>query len=361
MKKSLLALAVLGAFAGAASAQTNVTIYGVVDAGIAFDNGGAAAGKTWKLQSGQQNGSRIGFKGTEDLGGGLSASFTLENGFATDDGTLGNSPAGTNRLFGRQAWVGLNGGFGSVKLGRQYTPLYNSALAVDPFGLNLSGNLQKAFGYGLYNVDPLSRADNTISYTTVNLSGFTGSATYSFGEQAGNFSANNNFGAGLSYANGPINAQLAYNKVHSAGLTLTGNLAAEATTALGAGATTPDVRTWFLGGTYDFGVAKLHAAYGDTKVETAATSTKDRNYMLGVSAPVGAAGRVLASWIRNDLKDISSGKSDQYAIGYTHALSKRTSLYTSAGYTKNDDRVRLNAATLGDSDRNFQVGVTHLF
>lgn len=358
MKKSLLALAMLGAFAGAASAQTNVTIYGVVDAGINYDNGGSAAGTAWKLSSGQQNGSRVGFKGTEDLGGGLSVAFVLENGFNADDGSLGQG----NRLFGRQAWVGLNGNFGSVKLGRQQTALYYAALAVDPFGINQAGNLQKAFGYGVYALDPLSRADNTISYTSPNLNGFTGSLAYSFGEVAGNNSANRNVGLGLSYVNGPLNAQFVYDKVNASGIALTGNLLADANTFLGTtGTPALDVKTSFLGGTYDFGVAKLHLAFADSKADAPASSIKDRNYMIGGSAPVGAAGRVLASWIRNDFRDFSAAKSDQYAIGYTYTLSKRTSIYSSAAYTKNDSAVRLNAATLGSSDRTFQVGITHLF
>ena len=120
MKKTLLALAVLGASAGVASAQqSNVTVYGIVDAGVQYKNDGNPAGKTLSLESGQQNGSRLGFKGTEDLGGGLSAIFTLENGFNVDTGTLGQSTPTTQRLFGRQAWVGLSSNsFGSVKLGR---------------------------------------------------------------------------------------------------------------------------------------------------------------------------------------------------------------------------------------------------
>ena len=357
MKKLVFALAAIPA-AAIVHAQSNVTIYGVVDAGINYDNGGSAAGKAWKLSSGQQNGSRLGFKGTEDLGGGLSAAFTLENGFNADDGTLGQS----GRLFGRQAWVGLNGGFGSVKLGRQQTALYYAAQIVDPFGINQAGNLQKAFGYGVYALDPLARADNTISYATPNFSGFTGSVAYSFGEQAGNFSGNRNVGLGLSYVNGPVNVQFAYDKVNASGIALTGNLLADANSFLGTtGTPALDVKTSFLGGTYDFGVAKLHLAFADTKADATTASIKDRNYLIGASAPVGASGKVLASWIRNDFRDFSSAKSDQYAVGYTYALSKRTSLYSSAAYTKNDSGVRLNAATLGDSDRTFQVGVTHLF
>jgi predicted porin len=360
MKKSFLALAVLGAFAGAAQAQSNVTLYGVVDAGINYDNGGSAAGKTWRLQSGQQSGSRVGFKGMEDLGGGMSAIFTLESGFNTDDGTMGQG----GRLFGRQAWVGLKSGFGTIKLGRQQTPLYYAADAVDPFHINQAGNLQAAFGYGLYLRDPLSRSDNTISYTSPDFAGATATVSYSFGEAAGSFSANRNWNAALSYVNGPINVQFVYDRASAPSLALAGNQVADFATLLGVPATPApalNVRTGFLGATYDFNMAKVHFAYADTRSDTGGPSLTDRNYMLGVSAPVGGAGSVQASWIRNNFRDQSAGLSNQYAIGYTYAVSKRTNFYTSAGYTKNDSRVRLNAANLGDSDRTFQFGVRHMF
>jgi predicted porin len=113
MKKALLALAVLAAFAGTASAQTNVTMYGVLDMALQHENDGVNS--TTALDSGIQSGSRLGFKGTEDLGGGLKANFDLEAGVNADTGT--SSQGGI--LFGRQAWVGLSGGFGSLRLGRQ--------------------------------------------------------------------------------------------------------------------------------------------------------------------------------------------------------------------------------------------------
>lgn len=361
MKKSFLALAVLGAFAGTASAQTSLSIYGVVDAGINYDNGGSAAGRQWRLQSGQQSGSRLGFKGTEDLGGGLSAIFTLESGFNTDDGTMGQG----GRLFGRQAWVGLSGSsFGSIKLGRQQTPLYYATDAIDPFHINQAGNLQAAFGYGLYLRDPLSRSDNTISYTTPNFAGATATVAYSFGETAGSFSTNRNATAGISYVNGPINVQLVYDKATAPSVALAGNQVADFAGFFGVAATPApalDVRTAFVGGTYDFSVAKLHLAYADTRSDLGAATLKDRNYLVGVSAPVGGVGSVQASWIRNDFRDLGSAVSNQYAIGYTHAVSKRTNFYTSAGYTRNDSAVRLNAAAPGDSDRTFQLGVRHMF
>ncbi|QDZ30293.1 porin [Noviherbaspirillum sp. UKPF54] len=361
MKKSLLALAVLGAFAGVANAQTNVTVYGIVDAGVAYDNGASAAGKTWKLQSGQQSGSRLGFKGTEDLGGGLSAIFTLENGFTVDDGQASTSLGG--RLFGRQAWVGLKGSFGEVKLGRQQTPLYYAVAAVDPFGIGLAGNAQRAFGYGMYGQDPLARTDNTISYAISN-SGFNAGLNYSFGEQAGDNNKNRNIGVALGYANGPLNVQFAYQKSNNATLLPNGTASAQfldLTGVDGLNTTTAEtLKAAFIGATYDFGVAKAHAAYADNKLEVTGGEVKNRDLMLGVSAPVGAAGTVMASWIRNDFKS-SDDKSNQYAIGYTHNLSKRTNLYTSFAYTKNDAGVLLNSAEAGTSDRLLNVGVRHAF
>jgi len=350
MKKSLLALAVLGAFAGVASAQTNVTIYGVVDAGVRYEKGisGTTDDATWKLQSGQQSGSRLGFKGTEDLGGGLSAIFTLENGFNVDDGTLGQG----NRLFGRQAWVGLNGGFGSVKLGRQQTPLYYALNAVDPFGINLAGNAQSFFGYGLYGADPLSRTDNTINYTTTNFGGFTGTVSYGFGEEAGDSSVRRQIAAGLSYVNGPLNVQFAYHKANDATLTIAALGGAPA-------GVTADLRTAFIGATYDFGVAKAHFAFADSEAD-AGVAVDNRNYLIGLSAPVGV-GTVMASYNRNDVRDVDDGVTNHYAIGYSHPLSKRTNLYTSFGYTRNDDDVRLNAFANGESSRLFNVGVRHTF
>lgn len=336
-----------GAFAGTAAAQTSLSIYGIVDAAITYDKNVTAADNLWRLQSGQHSGSRLGFKGTEDLGGGFSGIFMLENGFNVDDGTLGQG----GRIFGRQAWVGLNGGFGSVKLGRQQTPIYYALLAVDPFNINLAGNAQRMFGAGLYAVDPFLRSDNTINYSTPNIAGFTGQLSYGFGEVPGDRSTARQVAAGVSFVNGPINVQFAYHDSNTATLPATA-------AALGTG--TVDLRTAFIGGTFDFGIAKAHLAFADTEAEAAALTRKDRNWLVGVSAPVGV-GSVLASFIRNDVRDIADGESDQYALGYIHPLSKRTNLYTSFSRTKNDGAVRLNAFANGEDSRQFNIGVRHQF
>lgn len=342
MQNKLITLAVLTSFAGAAAAQSSVTIYGVVDAGFEYNKGLTSADKNLRLQSGQQSGNRLGFRGVEDLGNGLSASFVLESGFNVDDGSIGS------KLFSRQAFVGLNGGFGSVKLGRQQTPMYNALLAVDPFSINLAGGAQRIFGGGLYGEDPLFRADNALVYTTPNFSGLKGDLMYVFGEQAGSTSARRQAQAAFSYANGPINAQFVYHD---------GNGVARSA-ALGGG--TVDVKTAFLGGTYDFGIAKAHLAFADTKTEAGVTEVKNRNFLVGASAKVGP-GTVLASWIRNDVRALAAGETDQFAIGYTHPLSKRTNLYTSAAYTKNDSGVAVRSYAAGESSRLFNVGVRHQF
>ncbi|RZI44326.1 porin [Herbaspirillum sp. HC18] len=337
MKKSLIAFAVLSAFAGAAAAQTNVSIYGIADAGITrFDNGSTT---TTRVDSGIQSGSRIGFKGSEDLGGGLSAIFTLENGFNIDDGTLGQG----GRLFGRQAFVGLAGNsWGAVKFGRQYNPIRSTVEAIDPFALGLAGNASNVFNvYG-------DRTDNTINYSTPNLSGFNGQFAYSLGEVAGSSSLGRSLGLSVGYTAGPVNVILAYHDQ---------NLVA-------AGADNGNSKTTLLGGTYDFGVVKLHAAYARNKGETAAGVTNiDRDdALLGVTVPVGANSRILASWIhRSD--DIGANRdADQIALGYTYDLSKRTNLYTSYARTKNDAAATLNGASAAGRDPSvFNVGIRHRF
>ena len=152
MKKAILALAALGSLSAVAQAQTSVTLYGIVDVGIVRESGTLGPSVT-KLSSGIANGSRFGFKGVEDLGGGMTAFFDLQNGFQADTGALGQG----GLLFGRQAFVGLGGSFGNIKLGRQYTPIDDLHGAVDPFINNYAGRLQNVFEQGY-----VSRVNNDI-------------------------------------------------------------------------------------------------------------------------------------------------------------------------------------------------------
>lgn len=201
MKKTILALAACSALAGTAAAQSSVSVYGLLDLAAVRESGGAAGAVT-KLSSGVSAGSRIGFKGSEDLGGGLSALFLIENGFQADTGAAGQG----GLLFGRQAYVGLQGSFGSVTVGRQYTPQYQTVAGADPFGSGSAGdskNLMPASGIG-------SRTDNTVKYASPTVRGVSGELAYAPGEVAGSSAAGRQIGAALTYSSGALRARLGY-------------------------------------------------------------------------------------------------------------------------------------------------------
>ena len=353
MKKSLLALAVLGAFTGIASAQTSVTIYGVVDAGLTREDNGVQTVN--RLDSGNQSGSRLGFKGNEDLGSGLSAQFLLENGFSVDTGALGNG----GLLFGRQAYVGLTGAFGQVRLGRQKTVMYDAMVAIDPFGIASKGGMDKLFGS---NVDEnantagiqrgVGRSNNTIAYFTPAIfPGFVGEVTYTLGEQTGNNSGARQYGVSLNYAAGPLFLTADYLNVNDTA----GNNNAKST---------------LLGGTYDFGVAKAHAALGFDKGAVNVTgivtpanpsSVDQRNYLLGATIPFGASA-VQLDYIRKNDRTGQNDGAKQYALGYTYALSKRTNFYSSYTALRQYNFNYVGGLALtNQTDRIFNVGVRHTF
>lgn len=344
MKKPLFLLATLSMVAGGTSAQTNVTIYGIADVGIARADT-SATDANWRMDSGNQSGSRLGFRGTEALGNGLSAIFTLENGYNIDTGSLGQG----GRLFGRQAFVGLSSqSLGTLKLGRQYTPMHLAQDSVDPFNVNLAGSMQNVFTanglnpststFGMQDV----RMDNTVNYTTSNFGGFSAEFAYGLGEVPGDSSAGRQFGFSAGYRVNPLNVVLSHHDANVA-----------AGTASGAGA---DGRATMLGATYDFGILKAHAAGASNKVSaaTGAPDRRSRDYMVGVSVPVGA-GAVLASYIEHDDRlAVGAIDASQAAIGYTHNFSKRTNLYTSYA--------RINRRPAGATDSSlFNAGIRHRF
>jgi len=208
MKKVILAAGLLSGVVGLAQAQTNVTIYGVIDTGINYTNNvPSTTGHSSNIEmvSGEAQGSRFGFKGNEDLGGGLSAVFQLENGFNSANGNLGQGKL----LFGRQAFVGLSSKTaGTVTLGRQYDSI------VDFIGpLTANGNWAGfMFSHPLDNdnTDNSFRVNNTVKYTSPTFSGLTFGGLYGFGQTAGNNTENRAYSLGASYINGPISAALGY-------------------------------------------------------------------------------------------------------------------------------------------------------
>lgn len=355
MKKKIFAATMLAAFAGSASAQSSVSIYGIVDAAFVAESGGAA-GSLKKLSSGVGSGSRLGFKGTEDLGGGLSALFVLENGFNADTGTMGQG----GLMFGRQAYVGLSGGFGTATFGRQYTPQFLTVLAADPFGTGSAGNAP--------NILPLtgsgSRMDNTFKYVTPNFNGVTGEVAYGFGEVAGDNSAARQLGVALAYARGPLVVRLGHHNRNNDTATVKN---------------TADGKNTLLAASYDFGIAKAHLAYGANKGTNSGTlrnatnpygsaiaptpSTDSNDVLLGVTVPFGT-NRLMASYIRKNDKTAFNQDADQLALGYFYGLSKRTDLYAvyarinnknGAGYTVG------GAIEPGSGDKALNLGIRHMF
>jgi len=390
MKKSLLALAIVGAFTGTAFADgSNVQLYGLIDLGVVHFSGlkpssGSGTVSSTSLDSGGQSSSRIGLKGTEDLGGGLKAVFQLETGFCAagtnqnTDGKGGNSSGycSGGGFMQRTSMVGLAGDFGTVVGGRLNTPLWNAELAADPFGGGLTGNIDNISNVRFAGVQ---RANQVVAYVSPNFSGFTGTVVYSFAPTSAtvNLAQGGNttraWELNGAYNNGPIFASADYLHISNLGAassdpTLTNPNVAGLLYANGASPTMA-AKHWQVTGGYDFGIAKVSALYQRLTVDTL---SGNRNvWMLGATVPVGP-GAILASYgqAKNTLGG-STGQdtAKQYAIGYTYSLSKRTNLYTSYAHISNDSNTALavgdsstaNTGVLGQGSNGFALGIRHKF
>jgi len=349
MKKSLLALAILSAFAGAASAQSSVTIYGVVDTSIAHvDNGGDT--KT-SMASGNNAASRIGFKGAEDLGNGLKATFVLENGLNSDDGSAADDSAAFSRL----SYVGLEGSFGKVRLGKQNTPIKEALAQIDPFG---TGGMVNAIKYLGGNANGIAaypeRSPNQLIYITPKFSGFSAELAYQFGEAAGDNSANHVWGAQLGYANGPLNVQFGYSDANNTD-TDTDPYTDES-----------DLKIALIGATYDFGGFKLHGAYSQKKLESnnGGDDLKVKSALIGVTVPFGASA-IRAEYINNN-DDRADYDNNVLALSYTYSMSKRTMLYATYARVDNDDLSKQNfggggSTVAGETTSGLALGIQHKF
>ena len=386
MKKTLIALAVLGAAAGVAHAQSNVTIYGIVDTGFIKKSG-------HDVEMGENVNNRLGFRGVEDLGSGMKATFELERRFNLNDGTLKKS----DKDWDGAANVGLKGdSWGAVRLGRVNELTTETIRKFDPFyqygvGAMLEGNQRSP------------RIDNTIRYDSPNWSGFKFGASYSLGQNthkdsakwagidsegksvmtdvweakdAGSGYDNDGYGIMLGYDNGP--------------LSLVGNWSRLADSK--------DSSVWNLGAAYRFGDAKVELVYQQTKDKGWANgersnwndsssafgkwvdvkygdgsfdslnidSITEKQWLLGLEWKLGP-GRLNASaqWMEveaNGGMHISDKDIYKYAIGYTYDLSKRTAIYGNVAYTDYDDEdvARLYGDT-DDGTYGVQVGITHKF
>jgi len=353
MKKSLIALATLASFAGLASAQSSVTLFGIVDATIAYGHG-TVANKTQLTNSGY-NSSRLGFRGTEDLGGGMSASFWLEAGVNNDNGTgaatntnnqstggaLAGIGGGQGLTFNRRSTVSLAGGFGEFRLGRDYSPQFWNLTVFDPFGTNGVGTTQTL--NSIITGPTAVRASNAIGYFLPgNLGGFYGQLQYYMGENssnAANSKDGNGFGGRFGFANGPFNVALALSKTkYLAG----------------------DVQQNNIAGQWDFGMAKLMGEYSRDKNG----SVTGKGGLIGALVPVGA-GEIRVAYSTYKVDTAGTPKTNKLALGYVHNLSKRTALYATIAQVNNKGGAAqaLNGASTAVNAKStgYDFGIRHSF
>ncbi|SMG57390.1 porin [Paraburkholderia susongensis] len=389
MKKSLLALAALGAFAGVAHAQSSVTLYGIIDVGINM-NTNAGGFHKYDMSSGVMQGSRFGLRGTEDLGGGLKALFVLENGFDVTNGKLGQG----GLMFGRQAYVGLSSNFGTVTLGRQYDSVVDYVGPMEA-GDQWGGYIAAHPG-DIDNFNNAYRTNNTVKYTSANYGGLTFGGTYSLGGQAGNFTGNQIWSLGAGYNNGPLQLGVGYlnartpaasGGIFNNGGTITAPNAA-VTSPVYAGFTSANTyQVIGAGGAYTFGAATVGLTYSNIRFgnlgktfasplqgQSATFNNGEINfkYQLTPALLVGAA----YDYTRGaSIEGTSRAQYHQGALGVDYFLSKRTDVYVigvyqhALGETMNaagdivDATAGINGLTGSSTSNQFtaRVGIRHKF
>jgi predicted porin len=350
MKKSLIALAVLAA-SGASFAQSSVTLYGIAD--VWFGSVKAGGVTNTVVESGGVAGSRFGFKGSEDLGGGLKANFLLEQGFNMDTGAAGTSSLqGTNgksaataagQAFARQSYVGLSGGFGEVKLGKTWT-------AYD----DIAGGTQTVFDSALSPIGIwasqtyTSNPANAVYYVSPKMGGFSVAVDYALGENKTVATATTNgdpssvAAINVQYAGGPVSVGMAY----------------QTEKPVNGGAST-DFGT--LRGSYDFGAAKLIAGVGRKNGHIALGDQQSTDWLIGVDVPVAPALTLSAGYARsndNDVAGVAGDTRKSLGLAAAYSMSKRTTLYAGVNAQNTDKGVDDN---LDHNVRIYALGVNHAF
>ncbi|HOM14106.1 MAG TPA: porin [Rubrivivax sp.] len=366
MKKSLLALAALGAFAGAASAQSSVTMFGILDVNMMTVSN---ANRTYSLGTDGMASSRLGFRGVEDLGGGMKASFWLEMGLQPDTGknasVWGNGGVDNQLFFNRRSTVSLSNQWGELRLGRDYTPTYWNWTNFDPFGTNgvgsatniaLGVDLQAALAGSTFGT--LVRANNMVSYILPG--GTQGQGLYGQLSGAAGEGANGNkyWGGRIGYAAGPFDIAASYGKTYEL---LTG------------ANTDVDLDAWNIAGSWNFGFMKLAGFYGqmEAKGHVAGVSGKAGrdNWFIGATAPFGQWNFKASYGGTNGNDALKNIDAAQWALGVDYNLSKRTALYATWSSINNDNAtfsVAPSQSSLvgfvpGTNSTGGQVGIRHSF
>lgn len=338
--KKLLAMAALVACAAGAHAQTSVTATGLVDMYVGSMKAPGDDGRSNVVGSGGMTTSWWGFKGTEDLGGGLKLGFALTSFMRADTGTPGRFNG--DLFFARDANVSLSGGFGSVSLGRNIAPNFIPTISMNPFGdsftfspLVLHQNVSLFNKSGWQKSNPSDTGwGNQIIYSTPNMGGLSANLHYQFGEQAGQ-GGKNNVAVNATYANGPFAITGFYEDV---------DMSNPVSTVL-----SENHKNWMVGGNFDAKFAKFYATYGQTTGKD--TDYKIKTASVGATVPVTGNSRILAAYAHSKLAD-TTAKRDTVSVGYNYDLSKRTDAYGIVMY----DKVK----SFGNGT-SFGVGVRHRF
>jgi predicted porin len=347
MKKTLVALAALASMS--AFAQSSVTLYGIGDVWFGQTSAGVGAAKLSQtvINSGGLNGSRFGLRGTEDLGGGLSANFQFENGFSLDSGATSTTNAGviTNRaiaapatsaaIFARQAYIGLNGGFGNVRLGRQYSSYDELRGGTDTLGHTSFSATAGSGAWDTVGNNYTFRVNNMVRYETPNMGGLVANISYGLGENKTAAAGADKLTAfKVQYANGPIMAGIAYQNEKTAATSLKHTLVA---------------------GSYDLGVAKINAGYNTSSLRLGG---KDTEMQLGVTVPMGAVS-VALGYGNSKVKTagLTTAKGSSLGLQAIYSLSKRTSAYVGLVNTS----VKNGAGVTTNKLSTTAVGLRHTF
>ena len=342
MKKTLIVAAVAASFATAANAQSSVTLYGLIDAGFTYVSNEAASNvakgsaAAFRLSSGNINGSRWGLRGTEDLGVGMKAIFTLESGFSMGNG----SSLQDGRQFGRQAFAGISSAqLGTVTLGRQYDSVVDYLAPMTATGS--WGGTYFAHPLDNDNANNSIRINNSVKYQSANYSGFTFGALYGFSNQAGGFGNNRAYSAGAQYANGPFKIAAAYLQLQNPDSNLTGGAMTDTgagtnLVAKVAGAAVQTQRTFGVGANYAIGPVTLGGAWTQSRFQFAVGDSTARfnNYEVNARYALTPALALGAAYTYTDVKGYNAGpsnndhlKAHQFGVQTDYALSKRTDIY----------------------------------
>jgi predicted porin len=367
MQKKLIALAVAGLASSASFAQTNVTIYGIVDMGVVrTDADGKNSG--WKIDNGLLSGSRLGFKGMEDLGGGLKALFTLEYMLMPDVNAPLGSAGDWSGTATRQSYVGLTGNWGTVHMGRLQGAGYNFACAHNPVAGGAFDTISKLTGGQLLlGCGSAGRTNNSFAYVSPNWSGFTfeyNHARVTENANRGTTPVKPLAGSNVddsyanlvrgNYTNGPFSASLVWAGTDGGSVT---------------SVSAPDTDEWGIGADYDFGMVKIYGTYQNRDTDTAAgvkLAANGDKWAVGASIPVFKVGSIMLSYA-DFSSDATGFDADSWTLAYTHSLSKRTTLY--GGYSDvNNSRLATSASAAavgvpkagGDASM-FAFGVRHTF